>query len=307
MIPAQTLLRHAVAKNGGQQLVHLIKEGISDAERQQLGYNHVHSSRALDACACSSGTRPGLSHPIRAAAAAAANGGDDGDDAHGFCPVAVGMSSTAAALVPALVRGAVEAFDAIVHQDDVSIIHKVAAFRARQTALAPASVETDGAAAAATAGASSSNSSSRLQSLLTGLRTGLPNSTGLSGVAARTNTHTVRCYLTRQAKKGSAKQPDEDEEGYNSESDSRAERAEEANGAECVAQGASEGDQADSGQGRTNGFAEECRLQRQPGGCRLSAAGTQHHCFKCMGEHSATCLKVFFSHTSCSGYACLVL
>jgi hypothetical protein len=124
------------------------------------------------------------------------------------------LSSTAGALLPALLRDAVVSFDAIVHQSDISIIHKVAAFRERQAALLAAAntAGTTGTATAPANNASSSSSSSTLISLLTGARTGLPNSIGTGGVPAPTRTHTVRCYLTKQAKAGKGAQASPDEE-----------------------------------------------------------------------------------------------
>lgn len=169
-----------MAKNGGQQLVLLVKGGVSDAQRQRLGYSHVHSSRAADAAAGSSCSGTGTAA--------------DGEPEAGFCPAAGvgGSCSTAAARVPALLCEVVRSVDAVVHQKDVSIIHKVAAFRARQAA---ATAVQDSAAAAA----SSASGSPQLSSLATLLRMGLSQK-ALQASPRRSLVHTVCCYTTNQSR-----------------------------------------------------------------------------------------------------------
>jgi SAM-dependent methyltransferase len=240
----RTLLRVSMAKNGGQQLVHLVKGGLSDTACQRLGYNHVHSSKAAGACSSCSCSGAGTFQPAAAAARP------------GFCPAAAtAMSSLAGALVPGLLQQAVAEFDAIVHKDDVSTIHKVAAFRARQAALAATQAPTDPAAAA---GATSSRSSAGLISLASSARFGLSLTSckGRAGAAERTFTHTVRCYTTKQFKHASA----DDDAASDSESaaiDHLPAATEDSTAAEN-----DEGDNCS-----VAATAEEAALQHQPGTC----------------------------------------
>lgn len=100
-----------VAKNGGQRLVHLAKglpsqPGLSDAERSRLQYTHVPSSKALE-----------LVEPYVAALSLAAE-----------------QKATQAALIAALISQ----IEAVVQTQDLPILLKVAAFRAKQTEVVEA-------------------------------------------------------------------------------------------------------------------------------------------------------------------------